>query len=287
MRPQFVVGIPLLALAALPAFAEPAELWRIEGLAGPESVARDPQSGMIFVSLMGQDPMAKDGDGAIAVIRADGTVAEGAWLTGLDAPKGMDATGGHLFAADIDRLVEIDIASAKVVASHPVEGAVMLNDVVALPDGRVFVSDTMTNTVHLLQDGAVTPFASGPMLTGVNGLAYVGDSLVAADLGDLSGGFENIKPGLVVRIDLATKAMSAFGAEGPVGILDGVEGDGAGGLYLTDYMQGKVLHLDPGGTPAEVAKLATGAADLEFLPEAGLILVPVTPLGSVVALKLP
>ena len=38
------------------------------------------------------------------------------WATGLDAPKGMALANGQLYVADIDRLVEIDPATGKIVA---------------------------------------------------------------------------------------------------------------------------------------------------------------------------
>ena len=281
-----LVPVAVLGLST-PVWAQSAEeLWRLGGLNGPESVMHDPVSGMIFVSTMGADPMAKDGDGAIALIGSDGTLTKADWVTGLDAPKGMAASGGKLYSADIDQIVEIDIATGAVLNRYPVTGAVLLNDVAAAPDGRIFISDTMTNTVHLLKDGAVTTFASGPMLMGVNGLTVSDGALIAADLGDLSAGFDKIKPGPVVSIDLATAAITPYGAEGPVGILDGIESDGAGGMLVTDYMQGTVLRLLPGGTATVVATLALGSAGLEVIVAEKLILVPITPAGEVVGLRL-
>lgn len=282
-----LAGLALSATITPLSAQQAEELWRLTGLNGPESVAYDPVSGMIFFANMGADPMAKDGDGTIAVIGADGAMVTAGWATGLDAPKGMAAFGGKLYSADIDQIVEIDIASGAVLNRHPVPGAVMLNDVAAAPDGRIFVSDTMTNTEHLFQDGAMTVFASGPVLMGVNGLTVVDGALIAAVLGDLSAGFDKIKPGPVVSIDLTSAAMTAYGAEGPVGILDGVASDGAGGVLVTDNMQGKVLRLMPGAAATEVATLAMGSADLEVIPAQGPILVPITPAGEVVALRLP
>ena len=274
-------------LLASSSFAQTAtEIWRTTGFSSPESVEWDAAAGVRYVSNMGADPMAKDGDGYIATLGTDGAIKTDKWVTGLDAPKGMAASGGKLYSADIDQIVEIDIATGAVLNRYPVTGAVLLNDVAAAPDGRIFISDTMTNTVHLLKDGAVTTFASGPMLMGVNGLTVSDGALLAADLGDLSAGFDKIKPGPVVSIDLATAAITPYGAEGPVGILDGIESDGAGGMLVTDYMQGTVLRLLPGGTATVVATLALGSADLEVIVAEKLILVPITPAGEVVGLRL-
>ena len=131
---------------------------------------QDAATGVIYVANMGTDPMAHDRDGYIAILGRDGTITTDKWLTGLDAPKGMDIVGGTLYTADLDTIVEIDIASASIRNRYKVEGAKLLNDVVAAPDGRVFVSDTFANTIYVLDGGVVSPFLTDPMPMGINGL---------------------------------------------------------------------------------------------------------------------
>lgn len=282
MRRAALTGI-LLALATL-AHAETKELWRLGGFVGPESVARDPASGKFYVSSFGKDPMSKDGDGFISIITADGQIEKLDWMTGLDAPKGLDIAAGKLFVTDIDHLLEVDIATGTVINRFTTDGVQFLNDVAIGPDGKVYVSDTFGSAVYVLDGGMFSLFAQDKLLTGANGLFVENGVLLVADLGDMSGGFDKITPGPVVQIDLATKAIRAYGAEGPVGVLDGVEPDGAGGLLLTDNPAGTVLSLQPGGTPSVIATVGAGAADLEVDPATGLILVPITPANEVVAL---
>jgi DNA-binding beta-propeller fold protein YncE len=283
---SLMAGALGLSLAA-PAFAEATVAWKLDGFTGPESVALDPATGVIYVSSYGVDPMKKDGDGFISTITADGKIANLKWVSGLDSPKGLDVVGGKLYAADVDQLVEIDIASGQVTNRFLAEGAKFLNDVVAAPDGKVYVSDTFGASVYVLDQGKLSLFVQDKMLMGANGLIIDGGSLLVADLGDISKGFTaDMTPGAVVKVDLATKAMSAYGAEGPVGILDGIELDGKGGVYLTDNPAGKVLDLMPGGTATEVATVGAGAADLEVDTKDGLILVPVSAQNAVIALKL-
>lgn len=283
MRYAALTGV-FLALAGQ-AHADATEVWRLDGFVGPESVGRDPASGKFYVSSFGAEPMSKDGDGFISIITADGKMDQRDWVTGLDAPKGIDFVGGSLFVADIDQLVEIDTASGQVTNRYMAEGAQFLNDVAAGPDGKVYVSDTFGSSVFVLDGGVFSLLVQDPLLMGANGLLVEGGTLLVANLGDLSGGFENIKPGPVMKIDLASMAITAYGAEGPVGILDGVESDGQGGLLLTDNAAGTVLSLQPGGTASVVATIETGAADLEVDPTDGLILVPITPANMVVALR--
>ena len=291
MKLRYLTGtmVSLLAITGMlggAAFGQSVELWRTTGFNGPESVAQDAATGVIYVANMGTDPMAKDGDGYITVLGRDGTITTEKWLAGLDAPKGMDIVGGTLYTADIDTILEIDIASASVRNRYKVDGAVLLNDVIAAPDGRLFVSDTFANTIYVLDGGVVSLFLTDPMLMGINGLTMIDGALIAANFGDFSEGFDKVKPSIVVKVDLATKALSAFGAEGPVGIMDGIEPDGKGGVIITDYMAGKVLSLMPGASATEIATLSLGAADLEVSLADGMILVPITPENTVVALSL-
>ena len=278
------IGLTGLLLASS-AMAEVTEVWRTAGFSSPESVEWDAAAGLAYVSNMGADPMAADGDGYISTIGADGVVIAEKWLAGLNAPKGMAAAGGKLYTADLTELVEIDTATGAVTNRYPAAGSVLLNDVTAAPDGRIFVSDTFGNSVWVLENGAMSIFAQDPALMGANGVTVIGNALVVANLGDASQGFDKIKPGWVVSIDLSTKAITPYGSADPSGTLDGVEADSKGGVIFTDNMGGRLMQQAPGGAAAELAKLEPGAADMDFVPDQGLILVPLTPGNTVVGLK--
>jgi hypothetical protein len=277
-------GVAGLLLAGAAQAHTATEIWRTTGFSAPESVEWDAAAGVFYVTNMGADPMAKDGDGYIGTLGADGVIKAGKWVTGLDAPKGMAIVGGKLFTADIDQLVEIDIATGQIANRYPAPGSVLLNDVIAAPDGRVFVSDTFGNSVWAMDAGAMAILVQGPMLMGANGLTLDGNALIVANLGDVSQGFDKIKPGMVVSVDLTSKAITAYGSADPSGVLDGVEPDGAGGVLITDNMGGRLLQQAPAGAAAEVGKLELGAADLEFVADQGLIAVPLTPFNTVVGL---
>ena len=278
-------GVAGLLLAGAVQAQTATEIWRTTGFSAPESVEWDAGAGLFYVTNMGADPMAKDGDGYIGTLGADGVIKTDKWVTGLDAPKGMAIQGGKLFTADIDQLVEIDIASGQVTNRYPAAGAVLLNDIIAAPDGRVFVSDTFGNSVWVLEGGAMAIFAQDPMLMGANGLTLDGNALIVANLGDVSQGFDKIKPGMVVSVDLTTKAITAYGSADPSGVLDGVEPDGAGGVLITDNMGGRLLQQAPGGAAVQVGTLEPGAADLEFVADQGLVVVPLTPSNTIIGLS--
>lgn len=290
-RPLIVLRLaPVLTLslvAAAPARAEVTEVWRLsQGLVSPESVEWDAAAGLAYVSNMGADPMAADGDGYISTLGADGAMIAEKWATGLNAPKGMAVVGGKLYTADLTDLVEIDTATGAVTNRYPAQGAVFLNDVTAAPDGRLFISDTFANSVWVFDGSAMSLFVQDPALMGANGLTVIGNALVVANLGDVSQGFDKITPGWVVQIDLESKAVTPYGASDPSGVLDGVEPDGAGGILFTDNMGGRLMRQAPGGAAEVAGTLQPGAADLDIVADQGLILVPLTPANTVIGLKL-
>lgn len=274
-------------LGGLPALAEDAvQRWQAEGFALPESVLWDAGTGLFYVSNMGVDPMSKDGDGFIATLDANGAVQNMGFATGLDSPKGMAVAGGVLYVSDIDTVKSIDLATGQVTATFAGEGVAFLNDVAIGPDGTVYVSDTFGNAVFKVAGAGLELVARGEGLSGANGLMPGPEGkLLVANLGDISGGFENIVPGWVVSLDLASGAVEAYGATEPPGILDGIVSDGKGGAIVTNNGAGTVFHQLPGGAPEVIATIAPGAADLDYDIEAGLIVVPITPEGRVVALE--
>jgi sugar lactone lactonase YvrE len=276
----------ICALAATPSLAQEAQvLWQADGFAMPESVLWNAATGLFYVSNMGADPMAKDGDGYIATLDATGAVQNMAFATGLDSPKGMAVSDGTLYVSDIDSVKALDLMSGEVTATYTGEGVTFLNDVTIGPDGTVYVSDTFGNAVFKVAGAGLELVARGEGLAGANGLMPGPEGkLLVANLGDISGGFENIVPGWVVSLDLASGLIEPYGATEPPGILDGIAADGKGGVVLTDNGAGTVLHQMPGGAPEVIATVASGAADLDYDVAAGVIVLPITPEGRVVAL---
>jgi sugar lactone lactonase YvrE len=230
--------------------------------------------------------MAKDGDGFIATLDAAGQVQNMAFATGLDAPKGMGVSDGTLYVSDIDSVKALDLSTGEVIQTYAGEGVAFLNDIAIGTDGTVYVSDTFGNAVYKIEGDGLALVAQGPDLAGANGLMEAPDgTLLVANLGDISGGFENIVPGWVVSLDLSTGMIEPYGATEPPGILDGIVDDGKGGVITTDNGAGTVLHQMPGGAPQVIATIAPGAADLDYDRASGTIVVPITPEGRVVALS--
>ena len=275
----------LVAIASCPASsAGLTEVWRATGFDEPESVAFDTNTNSYYVSNISGDPSAKDGNGFVSKLDADGKVVSLKWATGLNGPKGTGIAGDHLFVADIDELVEIDLADGKVLNRYPAPGAKYLNDIVVAGDGRIYISDTFGNAIYLFQDGKVSEWLrDDDALVGPNGLAIMNTDLVVARLGDASQGFDKLKPGNVVAIDLISKKIRDFGTRDPIGGLDGIAPTEEGAVDVTDNPGGRLLKVEPGQPAVEIAPVPPGTADFLLRNNLGLLILPEMGQNAVVA----
>jgi sugar lactone lactonase YvrE len=141
---------PAAATPAAPA-ASASKVGEAGGMKTPESVRYDPELDVFYVSNINGNPSQHDGNGFIAIVRADSTGAPARMLVEsgkngatLDAPKGLALSGDTLWVADINhvrafnrktgaKLADIDLSSQK---------AQFLNDVAVGGDGSVYVTDT-------------------------------------------------------------------------------------------------------------------------------------------------
>ena len=89
----------------------------------PESVIYD-SNDVLYVSNITDHPFNKDGTGYISKIGLDGAVIEKKWVDNLNAPKGLTISNDKLYIADVDELVEVDIATAKVTNKYTGYGSV-------------------------------------------------------------------------------------------------------------------------------------------------------------------
>lgn len=273
----------LATVSAPVSAAELTEAWRTPGFDLPESVSWDAKSNAFYISNLGTDPTSKDGNGFIAKLTPDGRIETLKWAVGLNAPKGTEIVGDKLFVSDIDELVAIDLASGKVLDRYPAPGAKFLNDLAVAADGRIFVSDTATNSIYLFEKGTVTEWLKDDAIPGPNGLTIVGTDLVVALLGDISRGFANMQPVGVKKIDLVSRAVADFGTADPIGNLDGIEPDGEGGVFVSANPQGLLLDVKPGQKAVEIGRLAPGAADFEYVADRKLFVIPQMGQSEIVA----
>jgi sugar lactone lactonase YvrE len=232
----------------------------------PESAAYDPARDAIYVSNYdGYNPSAGAGRQHLSRLTADGKVETLQWVAGLNNPTGLAVRGDRLYAVERRHLVEIDIPAARILARHPAQAALALNDVAIAASGDVFVSDFAKGAVFRLANGQLEEWLSGVELAGANGIHVHDGRLVVVTNGDRC----------VKTVDLSTRAIATV-ATLPFGILDGVKTDGDGN-YLVSCNEGRLLRVSPAGEVTVVLDLVaqgTNIADFDYVPQRDLVVFP-------------
>jgi sugar lactone lactonase YvrE len=129
--------------------ASPQRVGEAPGMKTPESVRFDAAQDLWFVSNINGNPSQKDGNGFIVRLTADGAamdstpfIESGKTGVTLNAPKGMAIVGDTLWVADIDVVRAFNSHTGAPIAEISIQGASFLNDVVAGPDGAIYITDT-------------------------------------------------------------------------------------------------------------------------------------------------
>jgi len=266
----------LVSLSAVNAFADTPILvpsWKTQAvLDGPESIVFDKHNNVFYVSNVNGHPLEVDGNGYISILSAEGNIIEQKWLTGLNAPKGLALDGSLLYVSDINELIVIDTVTATIKARYKDDNAKFLNDVALDMNGNVYVSDMFTDKIHQLKDNEFTVWLESATLEKPNGLLVEGNQIIVGSWGVMTDGFATDVAGHLKSIDLKTKKISSLGNQSPAGNLDGVEADGKGNYYVTDWLNGKLLHIEPSGKSTTLLVLGQGSADHTVVDD--LIVIP-------------
>jgi hypothetical protein len=287
MRPVLIATALTLFVGVAPADAKPVEVWQATGLKTPESALPDPTATFAYVSNINGKPLDKDGNGFISKVSLkDGKVLALEWAKGLDAPKGLALANGRLYVSDIDKLVEIDPESGKILARYDAPGSVFLNDVTAAPDGTVYVSDSSTSTIWRLTGGKLEKWLDGPQLKFPNGIHVTGDKLIIAAWGAPGTSALKSEPANLLEVSIPDKTVRDLGDGKPIGNLDGLEPLDGTGYLVTDWVAGALYRVDVSGKADLWLKLTQGTADIGYVPAQHLLLIPMMMDDKLVAYKL-
>jgi len=238
----------------------------------PESVLYDQEKDVIYVANINGDPSAIDGNGFISVLKSDGSVKTLEWVKDLNAPKGLAIFKGKLYVADIDQLVEIDIEKGAVTAKYDAPGAVFLNDVTACMNGMIFVSDTRTAKIHVLNEGKFTVWMEGEPLQNPNGLM--------AEKGKLLVGDNNI-----YEVDIQTKKTTLLIKD--AGGVDGLEKNNQGDFVFSNWPGRIFIHKNGETTKLlDTTAQELKTADIDYDLKNDLVLVPTFFDNKIVAYKI-
>lgn len=252
--------------------------WETTGFENPESVVLDETNSTLYVSNVNEAPTDKDGNGYISKVSLEGKITTQKWITVFDAPKGLVIFKNKLYVTDIDKIVEIDIPTGRIVKSYKADGATFLNDITVDEKGTVFASNTFgfSGIYKLPATGnrKVELWLKDEKLNMPNGLTISKNKLMTAGWGvDLnSETFATKVPGKLLSIDLKTKAIETITP--PIGNLDGLS-QNIHGYLLSDWFAGKLLYYaNKSKTTTKVIDLPKGSADTYFDKNTKSVFIP-------------
>ena len=261
------------------AFAEDKQstvLWSInENIKAPESCYYNKSTGHLYISQIGEGGgMGKDGDGWISKYDLKGKLIKDKWAVGLNAPKGLRSDGSRIWVTDIDRIVSYNINSGVKEHDIKIDGAKFLNDLACSKDGTVYFSDMIASKIYQYKNKKISILIEGADIEHPNGLLVEGENLIIGAWGkEIQDDFTTKTLGRLLSLNLKTKKITPITAK-PLGNLDGVESDGKGGYIVTDWIAGKVFHVQKSGTSKTLATFPKGAADHAFIAEKKILILP-------------
>ncbi|MGQ0618597.1 MAG: SMP-30/gluconolactonase/LRE family protein [Panacagrimonas sp.] len=292
LRSVVMVLLVLAAFSVDAAAVKPA--WTVKGFKQPESALHVAAHKAIFVSNIDGAPDGRDGKGFISRLDESGKLVKLEWVAGLNAPKGLGYAQGLLYVADINELVVIEVKTATIVKRYAAPDSKGLNDVALEPrsnfsgqTARAYVSDFADNAIWYLGDGKFSKLLKDPALETPNGLLVEGENLLIANWGVLGAtGYATEVPGRLKTMALDEEGIADRFSAIPLGNLDGLESDGKGGYWVSDWLAGKIFRVKADGTPSVWLQVEQGAADIGIVPGKWL-LVPMMLNGELRAYALP
>jgi sugar lactone lactonase YvrE len=255
----------------------------IGDLQHPESARYDSDLDVWFVSNINGDPMAKDNNGFISRLNADGKVDSLKFIAGgtkgvtLNGPKGLAIVGDTLWVADIDAVRGFNRRTGAPVATLKLPGKPkFLNDIAVGPDG-IYITDSgfgpgangqfahpgPDRVYHVGSGHKATVALQSESLAAPNGISWIASRSRFVIVPFAGTSIDEWAPG--------EKAPKSIGT-GP-GQLDGVESLPDGRLLVTSWTDSSLFVLDS-GRAVTVAKVDGGPADIGIDTKRNRVAVP-------------
>lgn len=266
--------------AAAPAV--PSQVAVTDGFSTPEAVLWDAEQQVWFVANINGNPAAKDNNGFISRLNADGAIDSLGFIRGgrdgvtLNGPKGMVIVGDTLWVADIDAVRGFNRRTGAPVGSVEFgKQARFLNDIAIGPNNVLYVTDTGLEAtaqginhagpdkIFTITNRLVALAIEGAFLNGPNGIIWDAPNnrfIVVSFAGTTLLGW---KPG---ETTVDTVAIGA-------GQLDGVEI--VNGDLLVSSWTDSTLSLVKDGTVTKLVHGVASPADLGVDQTRGIVAVPI------------
>jgi DNA-binding beta-propeller fold protein YncE len=276
MKQIILAGAFLMGLSFATNAQSLVPLWSTDStLRVPESVYHDAKTERIYVSnIEGKGAWEKDGRGSISIITSSGKILSPYWVTGLHAPKGMGMFQDFLIVADIDSVVIIEPIRAQIVKKIYIEGAQALNDLSVDKRGNIYVSDSKTKKIHMI-DGLkldVSLYLDG--LKGPNGVLFVDRTLYYVD----AGGFYKVGK-------YKQKILIVDGLEGGADGIEQIDEEN----FIISCWSGTIYHVNLKGEKKlllDTRSSQVNAADIGYDKKKKIVYVPTFYKNSVMAYQL-
>jgi len=243
----------LFCVAHVSPAQELVEKWSVKNVfMMPESAALDIKQQQIYISNV--NGYAKDANGFVSKVSADGKNIELKWLAGLNSPTGMVVFDGRLYIADYDELVIVEIESKKIVARIPApDEKPGLNDVAISSEGRVFVSGSASSRIYELDEDRLLIWKYDKQrLKNANGLLVEGDHLIH---GGLHWSIFNMD---------TRRLIDGFKTPNPaVSDIDGITAY-CGGYIVSLIEDPRLWRIDTKANSRPLSELAVDAIDIQY-----------------------
>ena len=265
-----IAFISVSVLAEQPAFSQPESAYFYT------SGSTDP--GVYFISSTNGDDM-----GWVSKLAADGSMIDSRWATDLRNPMGMRVSGNRLWINNTTEVVGLNLDDPSDRIVHPIDGAIILNDLATDSSGHAYLSDSLNSRVvkvNLATGENSTYISTSP--SSPNGLLVQGDRLYIASWGVMSDRPEERAQWITktagdlywVSLKDSTKSRHIIVPE--LGNLDGVEIDQKGNIYVSDWESGKLYKISSGTkTVVGLGQYGQGLADIGLNSLTGELALPI------------
>lgn len=230
----------------------------------PECVLFVPGSNVLYVACINGNPTLENKGSYIAKLGQDGKVIQGKFTENLNSTKGMGILGDKLYVTEMTQIVEIALATGKILNRYPIDGAKFLNDIATdAKTGVVYVTDSGDSKVWSLTNGKTQLVLAGAPLKGPNGLLFENGQLL---IGNGDGSLLTMNPA-TKKLDVVAKGM---------GGIDGIVALGNKKYMVTEW-GGKIWHIGADGTAElkmDTSKEKINSADIGYNPTTRMLFVP-------------